>query len=43
MEQAKKDLKYRLFGLVWLYGISNLVGYLMLNLVYTYILNIFDL
>ena len=26
--------------LVWFYGISTIVGYLMLNFVYTYILNI---
>ena len=25
------------FGLVWFYGISTLLGYLMLNLFYTYI------
>ena len=31
------------FGLVWFYGISTIVGYLILNPVYTYILNIYDL
>ena len=30
-------IKYTSFGLVWLYGISTIVGYLMLNLLYTYI------
>ena len=30
------------FGLVWLYGISNIVGYLMPNPLYTYISNIYD-
>ena len=29
-----------LFGLVWFYGISTIVGYLMPNPLYTYILNI---
>ena len=28
------------FGLVWFYGISNIVGYLMQNPVFTYIVNI---
>ena len=27
----------------WVYGISNLAGYLMTNLLYTYISNIYDL
>ena len=31
------------FGLVWFYGLSNVVDYLMLNPLYTYILNIYDL
>ena len=31
------------FGLVWFYGISNIVGYLMPNPLYEYILNIYDL
>ena len=31
------------FGLVWVYGISNIVGYLTLNLLYTFILDIYDL
>ena len=30
-------------GLVWFYGISTIVGHLMPNLLYTYILNICDL
>ena len=30
------------FGLVWFNGISNIVGYLMPNPLYTYILNIYD-
>ena len=29
--------------MVWFYGISTIVGYLMPNLLYTYILNIYDL
>ncbi len=29
--------------MVWFYGISTIVGYLMPNPVYTYILNIYDL
>ena len=31
------------FGLVWFYGISSIVDYLMPNPLYTYILNIYDL
>ena len=31
------------FGLVWFYGISTIVGYLMPNSFSTYILNIYDL
>ena len=31
------------FGLVGFYGITTIVGYLMLNPLYTYILNIYDL
>ena len=27
------------FGLVWVYGISTIIGYLVSNLVYRYILN----
>ena len=30
-------------GLVWFYGTSIIVGYLMPNPLYTYILNIYDL
>ena len=29
--------------LVWFYGLSTIVGYLMSNLIYTYILDIYDL
>ena len=36
-------IKYIWFGLVWFYGISTIVGYLMPNSLYTYILNIYDL
>ena len=36
-------IKYIRFGLVWFYGISTKVGYLMSNPLYTYILNIYDL
>ena len=32
-----------ILGLVGFYGISIIVGYLMPNLVFTYILNIYDL
>ena len=35
--------KYIWFGLVGFYGISTIVGYLMPNPLYTYILNIYDL
>ena len=31
------------FFLVWFYGMSTIVGYLMLNPIYTYTLNIYDL
>ena len=34
-------IKYVWFGLVWFYGISIIVGYLMPNPLYTYILNIY--
>ena len=36
-------IKYIWFGLVGFYGISTIVGYLIPNLLYTYILNIYDL
>ena len=36
-------IKYVGFGLVGFYGISTIVGYLMPNLVYTYILDIYNL
>ena len=36
-------IKYIRFGLVGFYGISTIVGYLMPNPYYTYILNILDL
>ena len=36
-------IKYIWFGLVGFYGISTIVGYLMLNPVHTYILNIHNL
>ena len=36
-------IKYIWFGLVGFYGISTIVGYLMPNPLYTYILNIYDL
>ena len=32
-----------MFGLIWFYGISTTVGYLMPNPFYTYILNIWFL
>ena len=34
------DIKYIGFGLVGFYGISTIVGYLVPNSLYTYILNI---
>ena len=37
------DIKYIGFGLVDFYGKSTVVGYLMPNPLYTYILNIYDL
>ena len=36
-------IRYIWFGLVGFYGISTIVGYLMPNPVYTYILDIYDL
>ena len=36
-------IKYICFGWVGFYGISTIVGYLMPNFLYTYILNIYDL
>ena len=36
-------VEYIGFGLVGFYGISTIVGYLMPNPLYTYILNIYDL
>ena len=36
-------MKYIGFGLVWFYGISTIVGYLIPNPLYKYILNIYDL
>ena len=36
-------IEYILFSLVGLYGISTIIGYLMPNPLYTYILNIYDL
>ena len=36
-------IKYIWFSLVWFYGISTIVGYLMLNPLNTYTLNIYDL
>ena len=38
----RKDVE-NLFGLVWFYAISTIVGYLMPNPLYTYVLNIYDL
>ena len=34
------ELKYTGFGLVRFYGISTILGYLMPNTLYTYVLNI---
>ena len=36
-------IKYKGFGLCWFYAISTIVGYLIPNPLYTYILNIKDL
>ena len=36
-------IKYIGFGLVGFYGISTIVGYLMPNPLYTYILNVYNL
>ncbi len=38
-----KYIKYIGFGLVGFYGISTIVGYLMPNSIYTYILDIYYL
>ena len=35
-------IKYLWFGMVRFYGISTIVGYLMPNPLYTFILNIYD-
>ena len=32
--KTKKETYW--FGLVWFYGISNIVGYFMLNLIFTF-------
>ena len=38
------DTTYKcVFGLVWFYGISTIIGYLMPKLIYANILNIYDL
>ena len=46
LSNAKSSLyiytKYIWFGLVGFYDISTIVGYLMANPIYTYILNIYD-
>ena len=47
-EKRKKESDYKRkieswFGWVGFYGISTIVGYLMPNPLYTYILNIYDL
>ena len=36
-------LEQNCYGLIWFYGISNIMGYLMPNPPYTYILDIYDL
>ena len=36
-------IKYIGFGLVWFYGISTILGYLMPNPIYTHLLNKYDL
>ena len=36
-------IKYKWYGLVGVYGISTIVGYLLPNPLYTYILNINDM
>ena len=41
--QVRVDLRVTALKVDWFYGISTLVGYLMPNPVYTYILNIYDL
>ena len=47
LSKAKSSLciyiKYMKFGLIGFYGISTIVGYLMLDPLYTHILNIYDL
>ena len=39
----RKSSRIVYFDLIWFYGISTLVTYLMPTLVYTYVLNIYDL
>ena len=43
MQTSAFNLGLVWFGLVWFYGISNIVGDLMPNSHYTDILNIYDL
>ena len=42
-KSIKPKVNLNRFGLAWFYGISTLVGYLIPNTLYTYILNIYDL
>ena len=42
MSRLNKQIQKEV-ALVWFYGISTIVGYLMPNPFYTYILNILDL
>ena len=37
------EIEYAGFSLIWSYGISTLVGYLIPNPFYTYISNIYEL
>ena len=42
-QHSQYSLHLNQFGLVGFYGISTIVGYLMPNPLYTYILDIYDL
>ena len=42
-EKIRLTNKCQMIGLVWFYGISTIIGYLMPNSLYTYTLNIYDL
>ena len=42
-KKVRKVILGELIGLIWFYGISSIVGYLVPNPLYRYIFNIYDL